>query len=134
MKKFTDPHMHDCIQHCWDCRDTCQATLYNYCLVQGGHHVEQAHVRVMEDCIQICQTAADFMTRGSELHAAVCAACANVCEACAESCEMMDDDEMSACAKGLPRLRRKLPRDEQDGGNARRRPAHAEDAAGLTPL
>ena len=75
MKKFTDPRMHDCIQHCWDCRDTCQATLYNYCLAQGGHHVEQAHVRVMEDCIQICQTAADFMTRGSDLHAAVCAEC-----------------------------------------------------------
>ena len=46
MKKFTDPRMHDCIQHCWDCRDTCQATLYNYCLAQGGHHVEQAHVRL----------------------------------------------------------------------------------------
>jgi hypothetical protein len=99
MKKFTDPAMHDCIQHCWECRDTCQATLYNYCLEQGGHHVEQAHVRLMADCIQICQTAADFMTRGSALHGEICAACAEVCEACADSCDMMDDDEMKACAK-----------------------------------
>ena len=65
MKKFTGPRMHAGIQQCWDCRDTCQATLYNYCLAQGGHHVEQAHVRLMEDCIQICQTAADFMTRAT---------------------------------------------------------------------
>jgi hypothetical protein len=99
MKKFTDPAMRDCIQQCWDCRDTCQSTLYNYCLEQGGHHVEQAHVRVMADCVQICQTAADFMTRGSELHAAVCLACAEVCEACAESCEAMDDESMDICAR-----------------------------------
>jgi hypothetical protein len=72
--------------------------LYNYCLEQGGHHVEQAHVRLMTDCIQICQAAADFMTRGSLLHAAACAACAEVCDACAESCDMMEDDEMKACA------------------------------------
>lgn len=99
MKKFTDPAMHDCIQKCWECRDTCQATFYNYCLEQGGHHVEQAHVRLMADCIQICQTAADFMTRGSTLHGDVCGVCADVCDACADSCDMMDDDEMKACAK-----------------------------------
>jgi hypothetical protein len=133
MKKFTDAHMRACIQHCWDCRDTCQATLYNYCLAQGGHHVGQAHVRIMEDCIQVCQTAADFMTRGSELHMAVCAACADVCEACAESCEMMDDDEMNACAKvcrtcaASCREMSKAP--GMHGGDR-----GAEDAAGLTPL
>jgi hypothetical protein len=99
MKKFTDPAMRDCIQQCWDCRDTCQSTLYNYCLKQGGHHVEQAHVRLMADCIQTCQTAADFMTRGSELHATICSACAEVCDACAESCEAMDDEIMGPCAR-----------------------------------
>jgi hypothetical protein len=99
MKKFTDPAMRDCIQQCWDCRDTCQATLYNYCLEQGGHHVEQAHVRLMADCIQACQTAADFMTRGSELHAVMCSACAEVCDACAESCEAMEDEAMDLCAR-----------------------------------
>jgi hypothetical protein len=133
MKKFTDPRMHDCIQHCWDCRDTCQATLYNYCLARGGHHVEQAHVRVMEDCIQICQTAADFMTRGSDQHAAICAACADVCDACAESCEMMDDEEMTACARvcrACAESCREMSRMAGMPGGDRR----AEDAAGLTPL
>ncbi len=99
MSKFTNSAMQACIQQCWTCRDTCQSTLFNYCLEQGGHHVEAAHVRLMADCIQICQTSADFMTRNSELHEAVCAACAEVCEACADSCDMMDDQPMSDCAK-----------------------------------
>jgi len=99
MSKLTDPGMHDCIQACWTCRDICQATLYNYCMEQGGHHAEPAHVRLMADCIQICQTSADFMTRNSELHEAVCAVCAEVCEACGESCSLFDDDQMKACAK-----------------------------------
>jgi hypothetical protein len=99
MSKFNDPALRDCIQACWNCRDICQSTLYSYCLEQGGHHVQPAHVRVMTDCIEICQTTADFMTRKSELHAAICAACADVCEACAESCDLIDDEEMRACAK-----------------------------------
>lgn len=98
MDGMTNPALQDCIKACWNCRDTCQSTLYNHCLPHGGHHVEQAHVRVMADCIQICQTAADFMTRGSELHAAVCAVCAEVCDACAESCEAIGDEEMKRCA------------------------------------
>lgn len=99
MSKFTDPAMRDCIQACWSCRDICQSALYNYCLEQGGHHVQPAHVRVMTDCIQICQTSADFMTRKSELHATICAACADVCEACADSCDLIDDEDMRDCAK-----------------------------------
>jgi hypothetical protein len=99
MSNLTNPELKDCIQSCWDCRDTCQSTLYNHCLAHGGHHVEEAHVRVMADCIQICQAAADFMTRSSEHHAAVCAACAEVCDACAESCEAINDEAMKECAE-----------------------------------
>ena len=87
----------------------------------------------MMDCIEICQTAADFMTRGSDLHAAVCAACADVCDACAESCEMMDDDEMNACAKACracaDSCREMSKMAGMHGGDR-----SAEDAAGLTPL
>lgn len=89
---------HDCIQRCWECRDECQKTLFIYCLKMGGEHVEQDHVRLMADCMQACQTAADFMVRNSPLHAVECAACAEVCEACAESCLRMDDEEMKHCA------------------------------------
>ncbi len=97
MPPHTNPEFAECIQLCWSCRDTCQSTLFNYCLDHG--HTEPDHVRVMADCIQICQTSADFMTRNSALHATTCRACAEVCDACANSCEAMEDEEMKRCAE-----------------------------------
>lgn len=91
--------MKDCITACWDCRTLCQKTLFHHCLEMGGKHVEQRHVRLMIDCMEICQTAADFMVRGSDMHGAVCAACAEVCHACADSCDEVGGDEMMACAQ-----------------------------------
>jgi hypothetical protein len=91
--------MKDCIESCWACRAECQKTLFDHCLKQGGEHAAPGHVAIMTDCIQICQTAADFMTRRSPLHAAVCAACADVCEACADSCVMIGDEPMRQCAE-----------------------------------
>jgi hypothetical protein len=99
MHHHTNPAFHDCIEQCWSCRDTCQSILFNYCLEQGGHHVAPPHVRLMMDCVQICQASADFMTRNSQMHAATCRACAEICEACAKSCEAMDDAEMRKCAE-----------------------------------
>lgn len=97
------PHDHarmkDCIELCWECRDECQTALYQHCLTMGGEHAAKDHVTIMADCVQACQTAADFMTRGSQLHAAECAACAEVCEACAESCERVGGDFMMRCAE-----------------------------------
>lgn len=87
-----------CIKKCWECRHECQKTLFEHCLVVGGAHAQQDHVKFMVDCIEMCQLAADFMTRESELHQSICAACAEVCEACAESCEQIGNDEMLHCA------------------------------------
>ncbi len=101
MHHHTDPKMHDCITRCWSCRDTCQSTLFNYCMARG--HTEPDHVRLMMDCIQACQASADFMTRNSPVHAAMCRACAEVCDACANSCEAMDDPEMARCAEACRR-------------------------------
>lgn len=91
--------MKDCTQLCWECRAECQETLFNHCIEEGGKHVAPEHVRLMADCIQICQTAADFMTRNSALHLTVCAACADICEACARSCEKIGGEHMNRCAE-----------------------------------
>ncbi len=88
-----------CIALCWECRNECQKTFFHDCIEHGGKHVEASHVRLMTDCIQACQTAADFMTRDSSLSAAQCAACAEVCDACAESCERIGGEEMKRCAE-----------------------------------
>jgi hypothetical protein len=88
-----------CIASCWECRHTCQVTLFQHCLEQGGAHTAAAHVKLMVDCMEICQTAADFMVRDSALHTMICAACAATCEACAASCAAIDDKIMQHCAE-----------------------------------
>jgi hypothetical protein len=57
------------------------------CLEMGGRHVEPVHFRVMMNCAQLCQTAADFMLSRSPFHAQLCALCAEICDACGDSCE-----------------------------------------------
>lgn len=88
-----------CITQCWECRTECMKTLYHHCLQQGGKHTAQSHVRLMADCIEICQTAADFMVRESTLYTYICESCAAVCEACAESCAEIGGEEMERCAE-----------------------------------
>lgn len=94
-----DSSLQACITLCWQCRTECQKVLFNHCLYEGGAHVEAEHVKVMADCMQACQIAADFMTRNSPLHTFQCEACAAVCDVCAESCAAMDDDDMQRCAE-----------------------------------
>lgn len=95
--------MKQCIQECLGCHRICLETL-TYCLQKGGKHAEAKHVRLLMDCVEICQTSADFMLRGSDLHTRTCFACAEVCTACAESCEKMGEDvQMKACAEACRR-------------------------------
>jgi hypothetical protein len=82
-------HLKECIHICWECRDTCQDTLYNHILERGGGHIDAENIKVLTDCIQICQLSADFMRRNSPLHKITCAACAEICAACADSCHQM---------------------------------------------
>jgi hypothetical protein len=90
--------MHECIQDCRDCHDTCLETLA-YCLQKGGKHAEMEHIRLLLDCSQICQTSADFMLRGSNFHARTCAVCAEVCDQCMRDCQQLGDDaRMKQCA------------------------------------
>lgn len=79
--------MQECIQNCQECQTTCANTLTSHCLVEGGDHVEQTHVKLMLDCIAACSACVDFMSRNSDNHSLYCRACAEICKACAESCE-----------------------------------------------
>lgn len=91
--------MQECIDNCTTCHRVCVETA-SYCLEQGGRHAEASHVRLLLDCAEICQTSANFMLRGSELHAYTCGACAEICARCADACERMGDDEqMRRCAE-----------------------------------
>jgi len=88
-----------CIQNCRNTHEICLLTI-NHCLTMGGKHAEPAHIRLLQDCAEICQTSANFMLRMSDLHGAVCGVCAEVCEACAVSCDAFPDDaRMAQCAE-----------------------------------
>ncbi|EKF05825.1 hypothetical protein FDUTEX481_00684 [Tolypothrix sp. PCC 7601] len=90
-----------------DCHSICLNTV-TYCLQKGGNHAEQAHIRLLLDCAEICETSANFMLRTSQLHAHTCGVCAEVCQRCAENCvdaqrladrhRMGNDAQMKACA------------------------------------
>lgn len=90
--------MEQCIQHCLDCHIVCTQTI-PYCLQMGGAHSESDHIRLMLDCVQICQASADFMLRESPRHVLVCAACAVICARCAEACARFEDERMDECAE-----------------------------------
>jgi hypothetical protein len=97
--QYLDEEMLACIRMCSDCHRACLETV-TYCLQQGGRHAEANHVRLLHDCAEICQTSANFMLRGSDLHYLTCGACAEICQRCAEDCERMADDlRMAACAE-----------------------------------
>ena len=95
--------LEDCIDICLESYRLCVETL-QYCLRMGGAHAESTRISRLTDCLQICQLNADFMIRGSELHAETCAACAEICGRCAEDCaSFTDDDQMQDCAEACMR-------------------------------
>jgi hypothetical protein len=91
--------MNTCIANCTACHRICVETLA-YCLGKGGRHAEAVHARLLLDCAELCQTSANFMIRGSDLHKSTCRACAEVCARCAASCEAFAGDaQMTRCAE-----------------------------------
>ena len=95
--------MQQCIDECLNCYSICLQTV-QHCLELGGKHAEASHIRVLDDCAEICQTSAGFMLRGSPMHARVCGVCAEVCRECERECRRMGDDEtMRECADACRR-------------------------------
>jgi hypothetical protein len=94
--------LQECIVECDSCHDLCVETT-THCLEMGGAHAAPTHMTLLMDCAEICQVAADFMLRGSEMHRALCRVCAEVCDACAASCTQLEGAEMAACAEACLR-------------------------------
>ena len=98
------PPMQEAIQSCLDCHSRCLRMATGYCLDRGGQHVKKAHLRLLLNCAELCQTSANFMLSDSPLHGRVCLVCAEACEACAKSCEQVGDmrdcvEQCQRCAK-----------------------------------
>jgi hypothetical protein len=106
--------MRECIDNCTTCHQVCLRTI-QHCLSMGGRHAEQAHIRVMADCAQICAVSADFMVRGSDLHGRVCGICAEACRRCADDCARLanGDRMMNECADACRRCAESCVRMEE---------------------
>ena len=82
-----------------NCANVCNETLA-YCLTQGGEHVEQEHIKMLIDCVDVCNVTANLVGRGSEFADNFKEICAEVSKACEESCEGFEGDEtMARCAE-----------------------------------
>ena len=92
--------MERCIENCSNCQRTCLETAARHFRGEHTPKLEEAHVRLLLDCAQICSTSADFMMRGSDMHGHTCGACAAICDRCADECDRMGEDPyMAACAE-----------------------------------
>jgi hypothetical protein len=90
--------MEECISNCLRCYQICAQTLA-LCLRAGGSHADETHIRLLIDCLEVCKLSADFMIRGSQLHAHSCAVCSVVCNRCAQDCENFEEEFMKECAQ-----------------------------------
>lgn len=87
-----------CIEACATCAAVCEQA-ERYGLEKGREHAAAPHIGLLQDCIEICNTAARFMLRRSARHAITCRTCAEICEACAADCDKFADDPvMRQCA------------------------------------
>lgn len=100
----TSHDLEPCIENCVNCHRICLETAAVHFRGEAPKSLPESVVRLLVDCADICRTSADFMIRGSALHAHTCRACAAVCERCAEECDRMGEDpHMAACAEACLR-------------------------------
>jgi hypothetical protein len=95
--QLSQVEMEQCIQDCLNCQTVCVQTMEKY--KQAGNQQDHAaYIRLLEDCAEICLTAAHFMQRNSPLYGYTCEACAQVCTRCAGASEQMGEtDCANAC-------------------------------------
>lgn len=99
-----DGDLSTCIEHCFWSHEAATRCI-SHCLGRGGAHAGPAHIRLLMDCAEITQTAANFMLRGSDHDHFACGVCGKICEHCADACEAMDpeDEHMAHCAEACRR-------------------------------
>lgn len=91
-KEFT-PETARCIDDCTRCHQVC-LTASGHALRHGGDENTNHMIRVLSDCVEACQTAANFMLRGSPNRTKACAMCADICREVVDNTVDSDDPVM----------------------------------------
>ncbi len=99
----TSPEIEDtaslCLAHCISCHQRCLEVL-QHCIERGGRYADPAHLRLLQDCADICLVNAHFLLRHSPLQHRTSAVCAELCQYTAASCEKFaEDTALADCAE-----------------------------------
>lgn len=96
IKQGGNPHQ-NCIDLCVKCAQICQECL-TMCLQEEDVKSRINCIKTLQDCSEICSTAACFMSRESSNAIEICNACADICNTCATECGMFEDQHCKSCA------------------------------------
>jgi hypothetical protein len=93
------PQLQDTLGKLSHCHDMCLSMALTHCLEMGGEHARPQHIRLMLDCVAICDTARDAILRKSQFHSGILSLCADICETCAAACASLGqmEDCVAAC-------------------------------------
>jgi hypothetical protein len=100
-KQFS-PEMQRCIDDCTSMHQVA-LTAAGHALRHGGDENTNHVIRVLSDCVEMCQTAANFMLRGSPNHRKTCGVCGQICREVAGECRRFDDDAMNRVVESAER-------------------------------
>ena len=108
-KQFSQ-EMERCIDDCTRMHQVA-LTASGHALRHGGEENTNHIIRVLSDCVEMSQTCANFMLRGSPNHKKTCGVNARICREVAEECGRFDDDAMkkvtetaTRCAESCERM------------------------------
>ncbi|KGK88624.1 four-helix bundle copper-binding protein [Clostridium sp. HMP27] len=91
-----NPHQ-TCIEACMKRAQICQECL-TMCLQGPDVSARINCIKTLQDCAEICSTAACYMARGSMNTKEICNVCSTICEKCAAECEMFKDEHCQTSA------------------------------------
>jgi hypothetical protein len=96
----TSQMMQECVNNCLTSHATCLETI-KFCLQKGGEHASPDHIKLLQDCADICVLNVGMMLRDSDFQRQIGDACADINEKCASECERLSkgDDVMARCAE-----------------------------------
>lgn len=89
------PHLVKTIQHC---EATCQQ-MSSMLLGTQDVHARTTQIRLLQDCAEICATAAKYLARHSAFTKSILKKCAQICEACARECARFPDQASQHCSQ-----------------------------------
>lgn len=104
-----------CIEEVRKCHDDCSEAV-TYCLRTDGQHGQADRVQSLLDCVELCQTAEDLLTRHSRLYHEVCGLTALACLEASAKCSELKDAKLDQCIASCRRTAEMLQKMDHPKG------------------